>query len=53
MAEDPGEEHNLAGTAGEAELADLLRAALEEVEAPSEQFAGWASANPPVRRAGE
>lgn len=37
-AEDPGESHNLVGTKAELEAADLLRAALEEVEAPAEQF---------------
>ena len=36
--EDPGEEHNLEGEAIEKDAADLLRAALEEVEAPDEQL---------------
>jgi arylsulfatase A-like enzyme len=38
IAEDPGEEHDLAGSAAEKEATDLLRAALESVEAPSDQF---------------
>ena len=37
--EDPGEQRNLAGTRAERVAADLLRAALEEVEAPPEQLA--------------
>ena len=36
--DDPGEEHDLAGTGAEGELVDLLRSALEEIEAPPEQF---------------
>lgn len=36
--EDPGEERNLVGTRAEAAAADLLRSALEDVDAPSEQF---------------
>jgi len=35
---DAGEDHDLAGTAREAEAVDRLRAALEEVEAPDDQF---------------
>jgi hypothetical protein len=38
LAEDPGEDHDLAGTAAEKEAVDLLRTALEAVEAPSDQF---------------
>ena len=38
--DDPGEEHDLAGGGGpaERELVDLLRSALDEVEAPSDQY---------------
>jgi hypothetical protein len=36
---DPTEDENLAGTAREAEAIDLLRAALEDVEAPDDQYA--------------
>ncbi|MBK9178446.1 MAG: sulfatase-like hydrolase/transferase [Acidimicrobiales bacterium] len=36
---DPGEEHDLVGTPLEAEMIDLLRAALDEVEAPAEHLA--------------
>ena len=36
---DPGEMENRAGGAGERDAVDALRAALEEVEAPQEQFA--------------
>ena len=36
--EDPGEEHDLAGSKLERESADLLRAALDEVEAPRDHF---------------
>jgi len=36
--DDPHEEHNLVGTALEKELVDLLRAALDEVEAPGDQY---------------
>lgn len=35
---DPGEEENLVGTGRERELVDLLRHALESVDAPAEQF---------------
>jgi arylsulfatase A-like enzyme len=35
---DPGEERNLAGTAAERDAADALRAALEAVDAPRDQF---------------
>ncbi|MFA7639413.1 MAG: sulfatase, partial [Parvibaculum sp.] len=35
---DPGEEQNLAGTAAERDIADRLRAALVELEAPQSQF---------------
>ena len=38
LQEDPAEERNLAGTPLEAELADLLRQALLELEAPASQF---------------
>jgi hypothetical protein len=36
---DPSEDNNLAGTPREKEMADLLRDALKQVEAPDEQFA--------------
>lgn len=39
LNEDPGEERNLAGTAAERDAADALRAALQAVEAPRDQFA--------------
>lgn len=39
VGHDPMETENLAGTAREKEAVDLLRAALEEVEAPKEQYA--------------
>lgn len=38
LRDDPGEERNLAGDAAERDAADALRAALESVEAPREQF---------------
>ena len=38
LEQDPGERRNLSGTAGEKDAEDLLRAALEEVEAPADQF---------------
>ena len=38
LEEDPGERRNLTGTSAERHAIDLLRAALEEVEAPAEQF---------------
>lgn len=38
VAEDPGEEHDLAGTPAEAEQADRLRTALLEIEAPTDQL---------------
>ncbi|MGH2685961.1 MAG: sulfatase, partial [Actinomycetota bacterium] len=38
LADDPAEDHDLAGTPAEKEAADLLRAALEEVEAPDDQY---------------
>ena len=38
LEEDPGERRNLVGTAAEKDAIDLLRAALEEVEAPAEQL---------------
>ena len=38
VVEDPGETRDLAGTAAEAELADLLRHALDDLEAPAVQF---------------
>jgi arylsulfatase A-like enzyme len=36
---DPDEEHNLAGTIREREAIDLLRAALDQVDAPDDQYA--------------
>jgi arylsulfatase A-like enzyme len=39
LDEDPAEEHDLRGTPLEAELADLLRTALVDVEAPDDQLA--------------
>ncbi|HWA30557.1 MAG TPA: hypothetical protein VG867_05650, partial [Rhizomicrobium sp.] len=39
LQDDPGENENLAGSAREAGMADALRAALETVDAPEEQFA--------------
>jgi arylsulfatase A-like enzyme len=39
LREDPEETHNLAGSAAERDAADALRAALEAVQAPGEQFA--------------
>ena len=38
LGEDPGERRNLVGTAAEKDAIDLLRAALEEVEAPAEHL---------------
>lgn len=38
LEEDPGEEHDLAGGAAEKDAVDLLRAALEEIQAPWEQL---------------
>jgi arylsulfatase A-like enzyme len=38
LAADPAEDHNLAGTPLEARYRDMLRAALEELEAPKGQF---------------
>ncbi len=38
LADDPGEERNLAGTRAEDRMRDQLRAALEAVESPSDQF---------------
>lgn len=38
LAEDPAEERNLAGSGSERDAADQLRAALEAVEAPRDQF---------------
>ena len=38
LADDPDEERNLAGTAAERDAADALRAALEDIEAPRDQF---------------
>jgi arylsulfatase A-like enzyme len=38
LKDDPQEEHNLAGTSAEQQLADRLRQALKEVEAPDDQF---------------
>jgi hypothetical protein len=39
LADDPAEERNLAASRAENDAADQLRAALEEVEAPRDQFA--------------
>jgi hypothetical protein len=39
LADDPAEERNLAASRAERDAADQLRAALEEVEAPRDQFA--------------
>ncbi len=39
LGEDPGEDHNRAGDRLGTELADMLHAALVDVEAPSDQFA--------------
>jgi hypothetical protein len=38
LDEDPTEERNLAGSAGERDAVDLLRAALDSVDAPAEQY---------------
>jgi hypothetical protein len=38
VGDDPGETHNLAGSAREKEAIDLLRAALDDVDAPKEQL---------------
>ena len=38
LANDPGEDRNLAGTRAESDAADALRAALVEMEAPSDQL---------------
>jgi hypothetical protein len=38
LDEDPGEDHDLVGTAAEAGARDLLRAALDAVEAPEDQL---------------
>jgi arylsulfatase A-like enzyme len=38
LANDPGEDDNRLGTADEADMIELLRVALKEVEAPAEQF---------------
>ena len=38
LHDDPGEENNLAGSRAERDLADKLREALKQVEAPSDQF---------------
>jgi len=38
LRDDPGEENNLAGSRAERDLADKLREALKQVEAPSDQF---------------
>jgi hypothetical protein len=38
VAEDPDEERNLAGSPDEKRAIDLLRAALDEVEAPADQL---------------
>jgi arylsulfatase A-like enzyme len=39
LDEDPGEDRDLAGTAAEADARDLLRAALDAVDAPDDQLA--------------
>ena len=38
LSEDPGEERNLAGSPAEKALADKLREALKQIEAPDDQF---------------
>jgi hypothetical protein len=38
LAEDPNEEHDLAGTAVERQLEEKLREALREIDAPDDQF---------------
>ena len=38
LDDDPAEEHDLVGTAAEDEMVELLRAALDEVQAPDEQL---------------
>ena len=38
LDDDPGEEHDLAGSRGEADHADLLREAMRSVDAPADQF---------------
>jgi hypothetical protein len=38
LQNDPAEENNLAGSSAEREMAYKLREALEEIEAPSDQF---------------
>jgi hypothetical protein len=38
LAQDPGEENNLAGSGLEKDLAAMLREAMRSVEAPEEQF---------------
>jgi hypothetical protein len=38
LKDDPQEEHNLAGTLVERKLADRLRQALREIDAPDDQF---------------
>jgi hypothetical protein len=38
LGDDPTEDHDLAGTAHEADAAELLRSALVEVEAPTDQL---------------
>ena len=38
LGEDPGERRNLAGTAAEKDAIDLLRAALEDIDAPDDQL---------------
>jgi hypothetical protein len=39
LDDDPGEDHSLTGTSAESAAIDLLRAALESVDAPDEQYA--------------
>ncbi len=39
LDDDPDQAHDLAGTKAEADAAELLRAALDEVEAPDDQYA--------------
>jgi hypothetical protein len=38
LDDDPAEDHDLAGTGIETEMLDMLRAALDEVEAPDDQY---------------
>ncbi|MHB1911116.1 MAG: sulfatase [Acidimicrobiales bacterium] len=38
LADDPGAQHNIAGTRAESDAVELLRVAMSELEAPTEQF---------------